>query len=611
MNAIFFNRNRLTPFLSLPYSISPMYFRLLASVKPYWRVFSLVLLAMVVSALTEPLLPALLQPLLDDGFVGKDPETVKMIPLWLILLALVRGGATFVSQVGLTWVAGKVVLDLREIMFARLLSLPSTEFDNASSGALLSKVTYDANRVMLATTDALVILVRDSLAITGLLAWMLYLNWQLSVIIFLIVPVIIVVVRIASKKLRRDNLSMQNAMGEVTRILEEAISGHKLVKIFGGQDYEAKRFYTASDQVRFLEVKTKVISHISIFLVQTLTALALALIIFIAASLSNQGDISVGGFVSLFTAMGMLLAPIKRLTKVNEQIQQGLAAAESIFALIDQRPEKDAGKHAVSTLSGRLQFKDLSFHYTDSDGSAMPAVLEAINLDIHPGESVALVGVSGSGKTTLANLVPRFYDLPADVSAGGASEGSGEAQLLIDGIDIRDLPLKSLRDNLALVSQDVVLFNDSIAANIAYGSMADVDREAIREAAKAAYALEFIDAMPEGLDTMIGERGVKLSGGQRQRLAIARALLKNAPILIFDEATSALDTHAEKQVQASLELLKQNRTTLIIAHRLSTIENADRIVVMEQGRIVEIGNHAQLLEKNGHYARLYAIQKVG
>ncbi len=574
---------------------SSLYLRLLGYVKPYWRVFALVIFAMMVAAITEPAIPALLQPLLDGGFVEKDPEIIKTIPLLLILIALLRGVATYVSQVGLTWVASQVVKDLRNALFQRLLHLPTSAFDNASSGTLLSKVTYDVNRVMLATTDALLILVRDSLTVAGLLGWMFYLNWQLSLLVFTILPLIIVIVKVASKHLRRDNLSMQDAMGDMARILEEAISGHKLVKIFRGQDYESRRFENANGRVQKYEVRTKVVSNLSIFLVQMLTAAALAVIIYIAAILSEQDQISVGGFISLFTAMGMLFAPIKRLTKVNEQIQQGLAAAQSVFELMDQVIETDAASSdkdaAALKLSGAVRLQHLSFSYPSTEHP----VLRDIQLQVKPGESIALVGMSGSGKTTLANLLARFYPVPP-----GA--------VLFDGIDINDLPLRDLRDNLALVSQDVVLFNDTVAANIAYGGMAHSARSAIEAAAQAAYAMDFIEKMPQGLDTIIGERGVKLSGGQRQRLAIARALLKDAPILIFDEATSALDTQAEKQVQASLEKLQKNRTTFIIAHRLSTIEKADRILVMEQGRIVETGDHQSLLQAGGAYARLYQAQ---
>lgn len=571
-----------------------LYLRLLRYVRPYWQRFALAIAAIVITALTDPALAALIQPLLDGGFVEKDPATIRAIPALLLLLIFVKGLALLISGVSMTWVAARVVMDLRLALFNRLLTLPTTEFDNTATGLLLSKVTYDVNRVMAAATETLIILVRDSLTIIGLLAWMFYLNWALSLIVFTIIPPIMVIVRVISRRLRRLNTHMQDTMGDITRILEEAIVGHKLVKIFGGQQYEHNRFQTVCDRVRHLEVKTQVTSGLSVLIVQLLTAAALASIIYIAAAQSVVQPITVGGFVSLFTAMGLLFSPVKRLTKVNEQLQQGLAAAQSIFAVIDKSPEIDIENPSVPAtqrLSGRICFQQVYFTY---QGQTQPA-LQAISLTILPGETIALVGASGSGKTTLAHLIPRFYP----VSAG---------QLQLDGQAINTFSLTYLRTQLALVSQEIVLFNDTVAANIAYGAMANASREQILAAAQTAHALEFIERMPQGLDTMVGERGVKLSGGQRQRLAIARALLKKAPILIFDEATSALDTQSEQAIQQALAQLKRQCTLLIIAHRLSSIVQADRVVVMDKGHIVEIGTHETLLGKQGVYSRLYQAQ---
>jgi len=586
-----------------------LYLRLLRYVIPYWRMFALAILAIIVTAISDPVLAALIQPLLDGGFVEKDPNTIALMPIFLMSLILIKGLSMLASTVGMTWVASHLVTDLRTAMFDKILTLPTSEFDKTSSGVLLSKVTYDVSRVMAAATEALVILIRDSLAVIGLLAWMFYLNWMLSLIVFSTVPPIILIIYFVSKKLRGMNTSIQDAMGEMTRVLEEAIGGHKLVKVFGGHDYEQNRFQLASHQVRQLEIKTQMTSGFSVFTVQMLTASALGIIIYIAALQSASNNITVGGFVSLFTAMGMLFSPIKRLTKVNDKLQQGLAAAQSVFKLIDKTSEPDVesppeslkqanmnqpllpNQENLARLSGQLTFQHLHFAYEEQ---ATPA-LQDICLTIQAGETLALVGASGSGKTTLANLIPRFYAIT-------------NGQVFVDTIHINDIPLKSLRANIALVSQEVVLFNDTVAANIAYGAMAKASKEEIIAAAEAAYAMEFIQKMPAGLNTLIGERGVKLSGGQRQRLAIARALLKDAPILILDEATSALDTQSEHQVQASLNQLKQGRTTIIIAHRLSTIAQADRIIVMEKGRIVEIGQHAQLIEKQGIYAKLYQVE---
>ncbi|MEN9849104.1 MAG: lipid export permease/ATP-binding protein MsbA [Pseudomonadota bacterium] len=570
-----------------------LYLRLLRYVRPYWKIFSLSIFAMIIVAISEPALPALLQPLLDIGFVEKNGEFMRWMPVILMGLITVKGLATLVSGVGITWIASRLVMDLRVAMFDKILTLPTTEFDNTSSGVLLSKITYDVNRVMAASTEVLIVLIRDSISIIGLLAWMFYLNWFLTLIVFTIVPLLIVTIRSVSKKLRGINTTLQDTMGDMTRILEEAISGHKLVKVFGGYKYEHQRFHVATDQVRHLSVKTEITSEISVFIIQFLTAAALSVIIYIASQQSAANAISVGGFVSLFTAMGMIFAPLKRLTKVNDQLQQGLAAAQSIFELLDKKSETDTGTQALQKLSGKISLCHLSFAYQAKDNPA----LRDLNLNIAAGETIALVGASGSGKTTLANLIPRFYSLP-------------DGKILFDDMDINQLPLSKLRENIALVSQEVVLFNDSVAANIAYGALTGVTKEKIIAAADAAYALEFINKMPEGFDTMVGERGVKLSGGQRQRIAIARALLKDAPILIFDEATSALDTQSEFAVQQALERLKAGRTVIIIAHRLSTIANADRIVVLDKGKVVEIGKHAELLERQGVYANLYRTQFV-
>ena len=575
-------------------SSATMYLRLLAYVRPYWKAFALALLAMVLMAATEPLFPALMKPLLDKGFAGKPRDDLWIAPIAVIGIFFVRGLMSFVGGYLMAWVTNRIVLDLRIAMFDRVLRLPTRYYDDQSTGALMSRVTYDVANVTGAATSALTTLVRDSLTLIGLLAWLFYLNWQLTLVALSVGPPIALVVKGFSKRLRQASRQSQLAMGNMSHILEEAISGQKIVKIFGGHDYEAGRFNQANQYLRSQNMRQSVAAAAIVPFVQLFTAVAVAIVIYVALLQSSDSQTTVGGFVSFITAMLMLLAPIKHLADVNAPLQRGLAAAESVFTLIDEPPEQDRGTTAFTRARGQVRFDNISFRYPGSERLA----LEHVSLTISPGETVALVGSSGSGKTTLANLLPRFYPLE-------------HGRILIDDQPIETLMLANLRANIALVSQEVVLFNDSVAANIAYGTLAQTSQEAIEVAARAAHAHEFIMAMPEGYATQVGERGVKLSGGQRQRIAIARALLKNAPILILDEATSALDNESERHVQAALEELMRGRTTLVIAHRLSTIEKADRIIVLDHGCIVESGRHDQLIARGGIYAQLYRLQFTG
>ena len=568
-----------------------LYFRLMGFVKPYSLMFAASVLGMALSAATEPLLAALLKPFLDGTFVHKDDSVIRWAPVLILVIFLFRGIASFVGTYAINWVGNKVVMDLRNTMFRKLLTLPTRFYDDHATGSMISKLTFDVTQVTGAATSVVTITVRDTIVVIGLLVVMSWYNWKLTLLSLVITPLIAVVMTVINRRLRNSSRDAQRAMGDITQVIEESVTAHKVVKLFGGQQYESERFNGQANWVRRHAVKQATAAAANVPIVQMIAAVALSVIIYIAIQQSKSGELTVGAFLSFVTAMLMLTAPIKRLTGVSEYMQRGLAASESIFELLDSESEIDTGKTELGRATGRLAFENVEFSY-QADGRQ---ALHNIKLEIPAGQTVALVGASGSGKSTLANLVPRFY-LPS----GG--------RITLDGHDLAELSLSSLRANIALVSQEVVLFNDTVAANIAYGQMRAVPESEIMAAAKAAHALEFINDMPQGFNTLIGEKGVRLSGGQRQRIAIARAILKNAPILILDEATSALDSESERHVQAALETLMQGRTTLLIAHRLSTIEKADRIVVLQNGRIVEIGSHAELLVQNGVYAQLHRIQ---
>ncbi len=568
-----------------------VYRRLLAYIQRYWKVLILSLISMTIAALTEAAFARLLKPLIDGGFVSKDPDTIRWVPLAIIGVFMLRGLTSFINEYTASWLTGRLVQTLREEMFAKLLRLPVSFYDESQSGRLISRIANDVNQVTEAGFNVITVAVKDGVTTLGLLALLLYTDWQLTLICFVVMPAVTACMHFVGKRLRGLARENQLRMAQMTQVVSESIDCQKVVKIYGGESYEIGRFHEAADALRRNQVKQSAASSANTGVTQLMIACALAAILYFAALRAQQGDFSAGDFMSFLTAMMLLFAPIKRITGISQALQRGLAAAETIFQFLDEPEEKNAGASMLHRTRGELEMVNLSFSYPGVEKRA----LQGINLAIRAGETVALVGSSGSGKTTLASLVPRFYE-------------PDSGQLLLDGKPLSDYALPALRQQIALVSQDVVLFNDTVAANIAYGALNQVSREQVIEAARAANALDFIEALPQGFDTEIGENGTRLSGGQRQRLAIARALLKNAPLLILDEATSALDTESERLVQAALDNLMKNRTTLVIAHRLSTIEQADRIVVMHQGEIVESGTHQSLLAAEGFYARLHSMQ---
>ncbi|MTD40525.1 lipid A ABC transporter ATP-binding protein/permease MsbA [Erwinia sp. CPCC 100877] len=548
-------------------------------------------IALILNAASDTYMLSLLKPLLDDGFGKTDRSVLLWMPLVVIGLMVLRGVTSYVSSYCISWVSGKVVMTIRRRLFNHMMGMPVAFFDKQSTGTLLSRITYDSEQVASSSSSALITVVREGASIIGLFIMMFYYSWQLSMILIVLAPIVSYAIRVVSKRFRSISKNMQNTMGQVTTSAEQMLKGHKEVLIFGGQQVEAERFDKVSNRMRQQGMRMVSATSISDPLIQLIASLALAFVLYAASFPSVMENLTAGTITVVFSSMIALMRPLKSLTNVNAQFQRGMAACQTLFSILDTGQEKDTGTKVIERSQGDIEFRDVTFTYP---GREIPA-LRDISLTIPAGKTVALVGRSGSGKSTIASLITRFYDID-------------KGEIHIDGNDIREYTLASLRNQVALVSQNVHLFNDTIANNIAYARTGQYSREDIEKAARMAYAMDFIEKMDDGLDTVIGENGVLLSGGQRQRIAIARALLRDSPILILDEATSALDTESERAIQAALDELQKNRTSLVIAHRLSTIEQADQIVVVEDGRIVERGSHTELLEHKGVYAQLYRMQ---
>jgi len=555
--------------------------RLWPMIAPFKPGLIVAAIALILNAASDTYMLSLLKPLLDDGFGKTDRSVLLWMPLVVIGLMVLRGITSYISSYCISWVSGKVVMSMRRRLFNHMMGMPVSFFDKQSTGTLLSRITYDSEQVASSSSGALITVVREGASIIGLFVMMFYYSWQLSLIL----------IRVVSKRFRNISKNMQNTMGQVTTSAEQMLKGHKEVLMFGGQEVESERFAKVSNKMRQQGMRMVSASSISDPIIQLIASLALAFVLYAASFPSVMETLTAGTITVVFSAMIALMRPLKSLTNVNAQFQRGMAACQTLFSILDSEQEKDDGTLTIERAKGDVDFRNVTFTYPGRDTPA----LRDINLHIPEGKTVALVGRSGSGKSTIAGLITRFYDID-------------EGQILLDGHDLREYTLTSLRNQVALVSQNVHLFNDTVANNIAYARTQEYSREEIEKAAKMAYATDFINKMDNGFDTIIGENGVMLSGGQRQRIAIARALLRDSPILILDEATSALDTESERAIQAALDELQKNRTSLVIAHRLSTIEKADEIVVIEDGRIVERGTHSDLLEQRGVYAQLHKMQ---
>ncbi len=568
-----------------------IYGRLWRYVTPHKMIGAIAVIGMAATAVIEAGLVALLQPLTDEVLVAENLETAKWIPFAFMGIFILRGISGFATEASLGWIGRRVISDLRRQVFDKFLTLPTAFFDAQAAGPLLSRMTYNVEMVAESVTSVVTIAVRDTLTVIAAFTVMIYFSPTLTIFVAILFPVVALLVRLLGIAFRRYSGRIQDSVGEVTQVTDEVIRGNWVVKAFGGFEYERQRMLDVDERNRKQNLKLIRVRSLGVAVTQVVFGFGIAMVIYVAGRQSLQNLLSAGEFIAFFSAMMLMLQPVRRITNVNATLQRGVAGADSLFAVLDEADEEDTGGIDIERVRGDVRFDDVCFSYGDETAT----VVDNVSIDISAGQTLAIVGHSGSGKSTLVSLLPRFYEID-----------SGD--ILIDGHSIRDLSLQSLRNNISLVSQDVVLFNDTIRNNLAYGQLRSVSDDELMCAAEAAHILDFVNELPDKFETLVGDRGVLLSGGQRQRIAIGRALLKNAPLLILDEATSALDTRSERRIQDALNVLMQNRTTLVIAHRLSTVENADRIIVMDAGKIVESGSHAELLGRDGHYAALHQLQ---